>query len=80
MTADLDVCLAETRPAYTIDRYGRHWQVLDALGQIVCVTVYKRGALEVVRRLRGVQTPPRTLRDGPHAADVTIQDRIGGPI
>lgn len=36
----------------TITRYGtsRFWAVYDGL-ELVCVTVYKRGALEVVRRL-----------------------------
>jgi hypothetical protein len=35
----------------SIKRYGRYWAVYDAAGVLVCVTVYKRGALEVVRRL-----------------------------
>jgi YD repeat-containing protein len=36
-----------------IERYkgGRFWAVYDANGQLVCVTVYKRGAAEVVKRL-----------------------------
>lgn len=38
-------------PAYTIQRYGRFWKVLDAAGELVCMTVYKRGAVEVVRKL-----------------------------
>jgi hypothetical protein len=29
----------------------RNWAVLDPQGQLVCLTVYKRGATEVVRRL-----------------------------
>jgi hypothetical protein len=37
--------------AYAIHRYGRFWQVLDPGGDLVCLTVYKRGAKEVVRRL-----------------------------
>ena len=37
---------------YTVERYGaRYWAVLDAAGELVCVTVYRRGAREVVRRL-----------------------------
>ena len=37
-----------------IERYGsRHWAVYDEKGALVCVTVYKRGAREVVRRLTG---------------------------
>jgi hypothetical protein len=30
---------------------GRFWAVHDRHGQLVCVTVYKKGAREVVRRL-----------------------------
>lgn len=36
---------------YTLDRHGRHWEVRDATGTLVCLTVYKRGAAEVIRRL-----------------------------
>ena len=41
------------KPTYEIRRRGRFWEVLDATGELVCMTVYKRGAKEVVRRLRG---------------------------
>lgn len=38
---------------YTAQKYenSRFWAVVDAADELVCVTVYKRGALEVVRRL-----------------------------
>jgi hypothetical protein len=36
---------------YTIRKKDRNWAVLDPQGQLVCLTVYKRGAVEVVRRL-----------------------------
>ena len=43
-----------------IERYGKtrywaviDWAVIDADGTLVCLCVYKRGALEVVRRLAG---------------------------
>jgi hypothetical protein len=36
---------------FVIDRHGRFWQVTDPEGQLVCLTVYKQGAKEVVRRL-----------------------------
>ncbi len=36
----------------TIERHGRYWKVIDAEGALICMTVYKRGALEVVRRLQ----------------------------
>lgn len=37
--------------AHTMVRYGRYWAVYDALGELVCVTLYRHGATEVVRRL-----------------------------
>jgi hypothetical protein len=36
-----------------ITPYGRYWAVYDCTGVLVCVCVYKKGALEVVRRLQG---------------------------
>jgi hypothetical protein len=38
---------------YTIRKRAntRWWEVLDSDGQLVCLTVYRRGAREVVRRL-----------------------------
>ncbi len=41
-------------PAYTVQRREgtRWWEVRDPAGALVCLTVYKRGAKEVVRRLR----------------------------
>jgi hypothetical protein len=43
----------ERQTAYTIKkRHGyRDWIVIDPQGELVCLTVYKRGAAEVVRRL-----------------------------
>jgi hypothetical protein len=43
---------AEPQP-YTIAKRGksRWWEVRDAAGELVCLTVYRRGAREVVRRL-----------------------------
>lgn len=34
-----------------LEKYGRFWAVYDAEDILVCVTVYKKGALEVIRRL-----------------------------
>jgi len=38
-----------------IERYRktRFWALYDEAGELICVTVYKRGALEVMRRLQG---------------------------
>ena len=41
----------EKQSAYTIRRRYRHWEVRDPGGNLVCLTVYKCGAEEVVRRL-----------------------------
>ena len=35
-----------------IRKYGRFWGIYDADDTLICVTVYKKGALEVVRRLQ----------------------------
>ena len=53
--------MAEKKPAapaaagpqrgYTIGRHGYNREMWDPAGQLVCITVYRNGALEVVRRL-----------------------------
>jgi hypothetical protein len=43
----------------TITRYGRYWAVLDADGSLICLCVYKRGALEVLRRLQAMKQKER---------------------
>ena len=37
----------------TVTKHGhsRFWAVKDGAGELICVCVYKRGALEVARRL-----------------------------
>lgn len=37
--------------AFVVKRRERFWEVRDPAGELVCVTVYKRGAEEVVWRL-----------------------------
>ncbi len=46
---------AEEKPRYTIQKSAksRFWEVIDSAGELVCLTAYRRGAQEVVRRLRG---------------------------
>jgi hypothetical protein len=39
--------------SWIIQKRHRDWMVIDPAGALVCITVYKRGALEVVRRLAG---------------------------
>ena len=43
---------------FFIRRRNRFWEVIDPAGALVCMTVYKRGAKEVVRRFR--QMPMRS--------------------
>jgi len=33
-----------------IERYGRYWAVYDG-DILICLTVYRKGAVEVIRRL-----------------------------
>ena len=49
-----DPAPAETaKPAYTIVKQtkSRWWEVRDPNDELVCLTVYRKGAREVVRRL-----------------------------
>lgn len=39
--------------AYCIRKHGRAFAIYDPAGVLVCVTVYLKGAREVVRRLGG---------------------------
>ena len=41
------------KPAYTIikQKHSRWWEVRDPDDELVCLTVYRKGAREVVRRL-----------------------------
>jgi len=38
-----------------IEKYGKFWAVYDQEKNLVCVTVYKKGAIEVIRRLMIVE-------------------------
>lgn len=42
---------APAQPGYTILKHHRNWVVMDSEGQLVCITLYKKGAKEVIRRL-----------------------------
>ena len=41
---------------------SRWWEVLDPAGELVCLTVYRRGAREVVRRLAHEHWQPWAAR------------------
>lgn len=34
-----------------LEKYGRFWAIYDENNILICVTVYKKGAKEVIRRL-----------------------------
>jgi hypothetical protein len=42
---------------FTLTRRSRFWEVRDPAGELVCITVYKCGAQEVIRRLRQIEPP-----------------------
>lgn len=41
-----------------LEKYARHWAVYDEKDELVCVTVYKKGGEEVIRRLSVSPTSP----------------------
>jgi hypothetical protein len=50
----------ELRTSLSLQKYGRFWAVYDQ-GTLVVVTVYRKGALEVMKRLASHQSP--TMRE-----------------
>jgi hypothetical protein len=50
--------------AIRLERRGRNWAVYDS-ETLVCLTVYKKGATEVVRRLTAIHAcnPQRTTKE-----------------
>lgn len=55
------------------EKHGRYWRVLDATGALVCITLYKKGAAEVVRRLEVAEAVAAEQ-------DFPATDGAGGPI
>ena len=43
---------AQPQPEYQIVRHSRSWKVIDPEGELVCITLYRKGAREVIRRLQ----------------------------
>lgn len=41
---------------FQVARRGRFWEVRDAAGDLICLTAYKKGAVEVVKRLTATQS------------------------
>jgi len=68
---------------FTVKKHGhsRFWAVYDPVGDLVCVCVYKRGAVEVVRRLsRPSPASASELRENPpETAREPVQERSKDP-
>lgn len=67
------------------EKYKRFWAVTDAAGQLVCLTVYRKGAQEVLRRLGAVEGPaalgaaepaPKVARPGTRSHARKTPDRL----
>jgi hypothetical protein len=56
-------------------RQGRYWAVYDDTGMLICVTLYKKGAQEVVRRLQGVNGHRPPPPDAPTGLSPTTRRR-----
>jgi hypothetical protein len=56
---------------YFIKKHGRrYWKVVDGNDDLVCVTLYKKGAEEVIRRITGRKPPPFRPETGLSATKV----------
>jgi hypothetical protein len=75
---------------FTVTKHGRSrfWALRDGAGDLVCLCVYKRGALEVVRRLTDRapaaaavlrETPPEAHADGDHGFSKIPLDSLRPP-
>ena len=42
---------AAAQPGPTSSKHDRNWKGMDPAGQLVCITLYKKGAKEVIRCL-----------------------------
>jgi hypothetical protein len=64
-------------PTIRVEKRGRHWAVYDPSGALICLTVYKKGGMEVLRRLNTLSTdlpeshlPPGTPGESETDTDV----------
>ncbi|MCZ7636694.1 MAG: hypothetical protein M5U12_12085 [Verrucomicrobia bacterium] len=75
---------------FTVTKHGRSrfWALRDGSGELVCLCVYKRGALEVARRLGRREpaepvalreTPPEAHGDGDHGFSEIPLDSLRPP-
>jgi len=56
-----------------IQRYNRYWAVYDNR-DLVCVTVYRKGAEEVVKRLKMVEKVSNVLKSDKYKESMLVTD------
>lgn len=56
-----------------IQRYNRYWAIYDNR-DLVCVTVYKKGAEEVVKRLKMVEKVSNVLKSDKYKESMLVTD------
>lgn len=39
-----------------IGKYGKYWAVYDDSGNLICIAVYKKGAIEIIKRFSNKET------------------------
>jgi len=56
------------------EKYGfRNWAVYDDNNELVCITVYKKGALEVIRRLSSTNSNNETSL---HSDTINVKQQL----
>ena len=67
--------MSQWTKCYTVVRYkGRYWAVYDLEDELVCVTVYRKGAYEVAHRLAGAEGSLSRLGLSPDQAPTVVAD------
>lgn len=56
-----------------IQRYNRYWAIYDNR-DLVCVTVYRKGAEEVVKRLKMVEKVSNVLKSDKYKESMLVTD------
>ena len=68
--------MSQWTKCYTVVRYkGRYWAVYDLEDELVCVTVYRKGAYEVAHRLAGAEGTLSRLGLSPDKSPTVALDR-----
>jgi hypothetical protein len=69
----------ERRRAMDIRRYGKYWAVCDDRNVLVCVTVYRKGAIEGVNCLCAAGRAPAVETVHDEAAPYTVAQPATAP-